>query len=156
MPGLRLGVVATADASLLAQVNRRLPIWNVNSLAEWFLQRAPRYQPEYVDACRRVAAEREYLMAGLAGVRYLRPIPSAANFVLCELAAGWTSRTVARHLLEHGWMLIKNCSGKSGLLDGEYIRLAVRDRAANDRLLLALMAVPATMDACDAVASGRS
>jgi histidinol-phosphate/aromatic aminotransferase/cobyric acid decarboxylase-like protein/choline kinase len=156
VPGLRLGVVATADADLLARVNRRLPIWNVNSLAEWFLQRAPRYQAEYLEACKWVAAEREYLTASLARVSYLRPIPSATNFVLCELAPGWTSRTVARHLLAHAWILIKNCSGKPGLLDGEYIRLAVRDRAANDRLLLALMALPATMDARDAVASGRS
>ncbi|MDR2409563.1 MAG: aminotransferase class I/II-fold pyridoxal phosphate-dependent enzyme, partial [Bacteroidales bacterium] len=38
IPGLRLGVLVSGDADIIKQVRFNLPIWNINSFAEFFLQ----------------------------------------------------------------------------------------------------------------------
>ena len=48
-----------------------------------------------------------------------------------------TSRELAVKLLEKD-ILIKDASGKRGLEEGQFIRIAVRDTADNDRLITAL------------------
>jgi histidinol-phosphate/aromatic aminotransferase/cobyric acid decarboxylase-like protein len=138
VPGLRLGVLASADAELLRQVEARLPIWNVNSVAEAFLQRVAAYRAEYESACQQVVAERACLLAQLDGIPWLRPMPSAANFILCELAAGLSAQGLARYLLKEASILVKDCSGKPGLDAGQFVRLAVRDASDNARLIHAL------------------
>jgi len=136
--GLRLGVLASGDGELLARVERRLPIWNVNSVAECFMQRAPLYQNEYAAACLQVVSERNRLQAGLDEVGWLRPLSSSGNFVLCELGRGISAAAVTRALLAGASILVKDCSGRPGLEGGQYVRLAVRGPASNDRLLRAL------------------
>jgi histidinol-phosphate/aromatic aminotransferase/cobyric acid decarboxylase-like protein/GTP:adenosylcobinamide-phosphate guanylyltransferase len=138
--GLRLGVLATADTQLRRELEDRLPIWNVNAVAEAFLQRAPRYRAEYAAACRQVVEERERLFAGVRGIAWLRPIPSAGNFILCEVLGGISAQAVVRDLLAQASILAKDCSGKPGLGDGQYLRLAGRDAADNARLLAGLSA----------------
>ena len=135
VPGLRLGVLAAADPEVRRAVADRQAIWNINSLAEAFLQRVPRYRKEYAAACRQVVAERERLYPELAGLDWLRPLPSAANFVLCALADGISAQSVVRHALATGQLLLKDCSGKPGLGDGQFIRCAVRDARDTARLL---------------------
>jgi histidinol-phosphate/aromatic aminotransferase/cobyric acid decarboxylase-like protein/choline kinase len=146
IPGLRLGVLASADPSLRRRLEDRLPIWNVNSVAEAFLQRAPRYRAEYLAACAHVVTERAQLLAALARLEWLRPIPSAANFVLCELASGLSAQSVVRHLLSSASILVKDCSAKRGLGRGQFVRMAVHPAEDNARLLSALT----TFDATDA------
>ncbi len=134
--GLRLGVLATGDASLLASVRADLPIWNVGSLAEGFLQVAPRHHEAYLDACRLLAAERTRLAAGLNALPGVRAHPSQGNFILVELP-GTASPLVSR-LIERFEILIKDLTGKAGLLGGRYVRIAVRTAGENNRILDAL------------------
>src|SRR5205823_4418632 len=58
VPGLRLGLLASGDKRLVESVAERLPIWNINSVAESFLQIAGKYDAEYRVAGRALAAER--------------------------------------------------------------------------------------------------
>jgi histidinol-phosphate/aromatic aminotransferase/cobyric acid decarboxylase-like protein len=139
--GLRLGVVATSDADLLRRVEARLPIWNINAVAEAFLQRAPLYDSEYRSACRQVALERARLQTELSHVGWLRPVPSAANFLLCELTGGVSAQAITRDLLRSASILVKDCSGKPGLGSGQFLRFAVRDATDNARLLTALSTI---------------
>jgi histidinol-phosphate/aromatic aminotransferase/cobyric acid decarboxylase-like protein/choline kinase len=136
--GLRLGILASADSDLRRRLADRLPIWNVNSLAEAFLQRAPRYRAEYADACRQVVVARDRLLTGLEAIEWLRPLPSAANFLLCEVIEGVSAQSVVRHLLETASILAKGYTAKRGLGDGQFLRLAVRGTEENARLLEAL------------------
>ncbi len=138
IPGLRLGVVAASDQALISRVTRRVPIWNINSLAEWFLQIIGRHQAEYWRACRRLVAARAMLTEGLEEVSYLRVLPSAANYLLCEVTGGIGARDLEQWLLNEHWILIKNCCGKRGFGAGEWIRLAVRNEEDNRILLDAL------------------
>ena len=50
VPGLRLGILACADPNIITLVKEQLPIWNINSLAEYFLQIFEKYQADYKDA----------------------------------------------------------------------------------------------------------
>jgi histidinol-phosphate/aromatic aminotransferase/cobyric acid decarboxylase-like protein/choline kinase len=137
--GLRLGFVASGDWELLAALRADLPIWNIGSLAEAFLQAAPRHHEAYVESCRRLAAERSRLQAKLVAIPGLRAFPSQANFLLCELDVDATP--VVNALIERFNILIKDCTGKAGIPSPGFIRIAVRTEEENDRLALALRKV---------------
>jgi len=138
VPGLRLGVIATADADLLAKVRSRLSIWNINSLGEQFLQTIGKYKPEFRHACRLIAEERDSLEARLKEIPFLKPLPSKANYILCEVSAPWTPTRLAETLLSKNWIFIKDCTGKIGFEKAACVRLTVRDRKDNDELIAAL------------------
>ena len=137
--GLRLGVLATGDAALLASVRADLPIWNVGSLAEGFLQVAPRHHEAYLAACRRLSLERSRLAQGLSALKGVTVYPSLGNFLLVELPVAASPLVSA--LIERFDILIKDLTGKAGLLGGRHVRIAVRTEAENDRILDALKAL---------------
>ncbi len=139
VPGLRLGVLASADTELISAVRRDVGIWNINSFAEFYMQIFGKYEKDYVRACAKFRAEREIFRAELESVPMLRVIPSQANYFLCEVS-GMTSGELSLRLLTDYNILIKDCSGKKGFETGgrQYVRIAIRDRADNSRLIAAL------------------
>jgi histidinol-phosphate/aromatic aminotransferase/cobyric acid decarboxylase-like protein len=138
VPGLRLGILASSDTELLARTRANLSIWNINSFAESFMQIIDKHRNDFRSACRRIGEERERLSAGLAGIRFLMPLPSKANYILCKVGGTWTSSRLAEELLRRKWIFIKDLAGKKGFEKGSYIRLTVRDQADDDVLLGAL------------------
>ncbi|MCC7370240.1 MAG: aminotransferase class I/II-fold pyridoxal phosphate-dependent enzyme [Chloroflexi bacterium] len=136
--GLRLGVLASGDAVLLQRIAGRLPIWNINALAEWFMQMVGRYECEYRAACHRLIENRAQLTRDLACLPGLRAIESGGNFVLCEVRPPWTAATLGQRLLTEHWLLVKDCTGKAGLGQGQYIRVAVKSEEENAALIQAL------------------
>jgi histidinol-phosphate/aromatic aminotransferase/cobyric acid decarboxylase-like protein len=68
----------------------------------------------------------------------LRVIPSQANYFLCEVTANYTSHELVLRLLEDYNILAKDCSTKKVFDGRSYIRLAIRNRADNQRLVEAL------------------
>ena len=58
VPGLRLGVLACADAQYIAHIKKANAIWNINSFGEYFLQIYDKYNKTYAAACDSIAAER--------------------------------------------------------------------------------------------------
>ncbi len=76
--------------------------------------------------------ERALFARELENVPFLRVIPSAANYFLCELSGGITSYDLALRLLTDHNILIKDCSRKKGFpSDRQYVRIAIRNRADN-------------------------
>ncbi|MCR6032585.1 aminotransferase class I/II-fold pyridoxal phosphate-dependent enzyme [Nocardioides sp. zg-579] len=142
VPGARLGVLATRDADLLGRVARRLSVWNVNSVGEYFLQVIGHHQAAYVEACARLRAERDHLTAELAATDGLRVLPSQANYLLCEVTTGASGADIVSRLLGEHRVLVKDCAGKPGFEGlGPHLRIAVRDRADNEVLVHALRSV---------------
>lgn len=139
VPGIRLGVLASGDKALIAAIRGLLPVWNVNSLGEFFLQIADKYKADYAAACDALAAERSRFAAALAASGRLAVYPSQANYLLCRLTDGSTSRELSAKLLEEERIFIKDLGGKEGFPpEGQFIRLAVRRTEDNDRLVAAL------------------
>jgi len=140
VPGIRLGVLATGDSELLAEVKRRLPVWNINSFGEFFLQIIAKYAPEYREACAQIRAERDTFYDELQGVDGLNVVPSHANYFLCEVVGRLSASELSLSLLREHDILVKDCTGKVGM-SGEFIRVAVRDREDNSRFLKAVTKV---------------
>ncbi|MGE5604904.1 MAG: aminotransferase class I/II-fold pyridoxal phosphate-dependent enzyme [Bacteroidota bacterium] len=158
VPGLRLGVLASGDSGLIANVRRELSIWNINSLGEYFLQIFGKYKNDYEKACHLIALERNRFFTALNTISFLRVIPSYANYFLCEVSSKITSTELAKILLSKYHILIKDCNGKVGFADGNYIRIAVRDFDDNNYLVQCLteldFAMPHPSKGFQAKASG--
>ena len=139
VPGLRLGVLASGDTETIARLKREVAIWNINSFGEFYMQIYEKYHKDYLIACELLREERKLFFEELQQVPYLRVIPSQANYFLCELTTDrFTSKELAIRLLADHEILIKDCSGKSAFSHSNYIRLAVRNREDNHKLVEAL------------------
>lgn len=139
VPGLRLGVLASGDTETIARLKKEVAIWNINSFGEFYMQIYEKYHKDYLKACELFRNERKLFFEELQQVPYLRVIPSQANYFLCELITDkFSSKELAVRLLAKHDILIKDCSGKSAFSRGSYIRLAVRDRKDNHKLVEAL------------------
>lgn len=138
VPGLRLGVLASADKALISQMKQRVSIWNLNSFAEFYMQIYTKYERDYQKACARFVAERANFEKKLRQIPFLRVMPSQANYFLCEVLPPFTANEVVIQVLKHFNILTRDCSGKPGLRDRQYMRIAVRDHADNTRLVEAL------------------
>ena len=137
VPGLRLGVVAGGDRSLIGAVKKSVAIWNINSFGEFYMQIAEKYRSDYEAGLARFRRVRADFAEGLRAVDGLEVYPSQANYIMCRLTGSMTATELTIALLEKYKILIKDLSGKKGL-DGEFIRLAVRRPEENERLLSAL------------------
>ena len=137
VPGLRLGIIASANKNLIESIAKDVAIWNINSFAEFYLQIYGKYQKDYETACMDFRNERNRFEKLLTQVPYLRVIPTQANYFLCEITGKYTPKELSELLLQHYRILIKDCSSKVG--GRPYIRLAVRNTEDNDKLINALM-----------------
>ncbi len=113
VPGLRLGVMASSDNDMLRKLRSLLPIWNINSFAEYFLQIFGYYENGYKKSCDLIALRRKELMEKLRDISYLKVYDSQANYLLCEVRATFTSKELANYLLKKYKLLIKKPFGQS-------------------------------------------
>lgn len=134
VPGLRLGVFVTANTELIARMKKEVSIWNINSFAEFYLQIYGKYEKEYIRACELFIAERETFYNELCSIPFLRVIPSQANYFLCEVIDKYTSAELTQKLIENN-VLISNCGHKNNMGGKQLIRLAVRSRKDNSKLI---------------------
>lgn len=137
VPGLRLGVFASADSHLIARIKKEVSIWNINSFAEFYMQIYGKYEKDYANACRKFIEERELFYEELSAIPYLRVIPSQANYFLCEVTARYTSAELTQRLIDND-IIISNCGLKKNMNGHNLIRLAIRDRKDNQRLISVL------------------
>ena len=108
-----------------------MPTWPVTQLALDALTEAVA-DSEYAEASlRENAAERRCLSESLAELG-LVVFPSAANYLLLELANGMPAASELRmRLIREHQILIRNCDSYEGLTPGRYVRVAVRSAADN-------------------------
>ena len=138
VPGLRLGLLTCSDPEIISLVRNELPIWNINSLAEYFLQIFEKYQSDYQEALANFKRTREKLYQSLHSIRQLKLYPSQANFIMCEITDGCSATQIAELLLNRYNILVKDLCHKPGMEGREFIRIAVRTEADNERLADAL------------------
>ena len=138
VPGIRLGILASANKKLIAGLKKQVSIWNLNSFAEFFMQIYNKYEKDYKTACGKFIEERADFEQKLKSISYLRVMPSQANYFLCEILPPHTANEVVRYMLKHHNILTRDCSNKPGLDDKQYMRIAVRNHEDNTRLIEAL------------------
>lgn len=138
VPGLRLGVLGSANRELVEQLRQALPVWNINSFAEYFLQIFSLHKASYWDACDQIVRQRDLLARNLATISFLKVYPSQANYIMCEVTGGRTAKELATYLLKEHDLLIKDLSQKDGFRGRQFIRVAVKNQEENETLYQAL------------------
>ena len=144
VPGLRLGIVASAHLERIEQIRKKVSIWNINSFAEFFMQIYTKHHSDYLSACRKIRQERSRFYQDLQQISTLRVIPSQANYFLCEVLGGLSSKDLAIELLEKYDILIKDCSSKFAFKGKNYVRIAVRNESDNRRFVDAMRSIMAS------------
>ena len=140
VPGLRLGILASADKELIAHIKKEVSIWNLNSFAEFFMQIYNKHEKDYLKACEKFVAERDEFERRLRTVPFFRVMPSQANYFLCEILPPFTAKEIVIYMLRQHNILTRDCSGKPGLdPKKQYMRIAVRNHEDNTRLVDALL-----------------
>lgn len=137
VPGFRLGVLASGNTELIAKMKKQVAIWNINSFGEFYMQIYEKYHKDYVKACEMFKEERNIFYNELREIPFLEVYSSQANYFLCHVKEKYTSNDLALKLLKHN-ILIKDCGSKKAFEGGNYVRIAVRDREDNSKLVKAL------------------
>jgi histidinol-phosphate/aromatic aminotransferase/cobyric acid decarboxylase-like protein/choline kinase len=135
VPGIRLGALMTTNTELGEQVRREIPIWNLNSVAENFLDIMLKKQRDLEQSFTRTISDRDDLYGMLTRLPIVDTVyPSGASFVLARLriSAAATAELTAR-LVEKRLIHVKDVSGKFGGNNG-FWRIAVRTPPDHDRL----------------------
>ena len=136
VPGLRLGVLASGDIDTITKMKKDVPIWNINSFGEFYMQIAEKYKQDYTEALIKIRAERKRFQDELAKIKGVRVIPSQANYVMVELEKGISPKDLLKRLLIKHNLLIKELTTKTN--GRNYLRLAIRNEEDNDVLVAAM------------------
>lgn len=129
IPGLRVGAVA-GPVDELRRWSREP--WSVNVLAEAAVIASLGDTMHATQTVVFVNEERDWLLQQLAQIAGVRPLPSAANFLLLDLDR--PVQPIAR-ALELQQVLVRDCSGWPGVKHPNAMRVAVRPRIENLRLI---------------------
>lgn len=141
VPGIRLGILCSADTELIARMKCVVSIWNINSFAEFFMQIYNKYEKDYARACDKFIEERADFEKKLCEIPFLHVMPSEANYFLCEILPPFTANGLVLTMLKRFNILTRDCSNKIGFDGKQYMRIAVRDHEDNARLIDGFMTI---------------
>lgn len=132
-PGLRLGY-AILPQPHAQKLNKYLPPWSVNSIAEQAGLLALKDKAFIESSRRKINVARSFLHEKLNRFKDIRVFPSSANFILFHLindqiSPGW----LYTQLLNDG-ILLRNCWNFDGL-SNRFFRIGLRSHADNNKLI---------------------
>ena len=133
IPGVRLGYLC-AQPQVLVQVQRYQLTWEVNCFAAAVARALPAHRDELQREARKSRERRERLALDLQRLG-AAVYPSEGPFLLARFPA--PVAPFAARLRERG-ILVRACLDYDSIDDGRHLRLAVKDEAANARLIEAL------------------
>lgn len=145
VPGIRFGYGVSSNRDLLRRIKEKQNPWNINCFAEV----AVRYvlkDSTYIEKSKEwIIEERPRFLKTLKNISFIEEVfLSYGNYVLCKLNGlafakettfmnGTTSEELYKLCLTDG-VLIRKCDNYRGLY-GEYIRLAIKDKLSNEKLI---------------------
>lgn len=140
IPGLRLGILASGDKEFITQMRKEVSIWDINSLAEFYMQIYLKYSKRYFESLELIKAERNRLADKLSQVKGLKVYPSEANYIMLQLPTGANAKELCISLLMNNSILLKNLNKKNGFYGNQFIRIAVKTKDEDDELIKAMQA----------------
>lgn len=133
-----------AGAHQLEALRAITPPWVVGLPSQVAAVRALQASEYYAELYCETAVLRAQLAAELESMGW-RPLPGIANFLLCELpASGPTAAEVVRACRARG-LFLRDAGLMGANLGSRFIRLAVKDRKTNQRMLAILREVMAVV-----------
>ncbi|MCW4016520.1 MAG: threonine-phosphate decarboxylase CobD [Candidatus Bathyarchaeota archaeon] len=133
LTGLRIGYGIASEDTIEILSNAKTP-WNVNCLAQVAALASLADKEHIKKSSQVVKTERAFLTQEIAQLKCFSQYPADANFILINIKkSGFTAAQLKEKMLQQG-ILIRDCSSFKGL-DEHHIRVAVKSRQENERLL---------------------
>ena len=139
LPGLRIGYLVSHQKNIKKLRQKQLP-WSVNYLAQTAARMILNDNGFIKKSIKTINEERNYLASQLQSINSIKIFPSVTNFLLIKiLNKNITSKMLRNALLNKG-IIIRDCSNFRGL-NNQYIRIAVKNRRENSKLVQAIKEV---------------
>lgn len=139
LPGLRIGYLVSHQKNIKKLQQKQLP-WSVNYLAQTVAQMILSDNSFIKNSIKTINEERKYLVSQLQSINSIKIFPSVANFLLIKILNKNITSKVFRNVLLNKGIIIRDCSNFRGL-DNQYIRIAVKNRKENSKLVQAIKEV---------------
>ena len=133
IPGLRLGF-ALASENLAERMEASKDPWNTNLLAQSAGIAALGDYAYQEQSLVWLESEREFLFRSLKKIEGIKVYPPTVNFILLRIPARWGNAPAFCARMRSEGILLRDCSNYPGL-DDTFIRVAVRKREENEKLL---------------------
>lgn len=123
-PGVRIGYVYSNNLKMIKDISQSLPVWNFNSVAEYFLEIMLKYRNEFEKSIEKTISDRTEFSNLLKNQDWVeRVFNSESDFILVETKP--KIKELINELLESHNIYIREISNK--FKDGKtYFRFAVR------------------------------
>ena len=140
LPGLRLGFIYTADNDLYNKISSNIPIWNLNSIAEFYLEIILKNKISLIESFEKTKKDRDEFISKLNKLDLINKVfPSEGNFILFEInQVNFNSKNLLDFLLNEYKIFIKDISTKFKNEKKFYFRVAVREPDENRKLINAI------------------
>ncbi|MCX8150695.1 MAG: histidinol-phosphate transaminase [Candidatus Bathyarchaeota archaeon] len=136
LTGLRVGYGVASKEIVEILVKAKIP-WNLNCLGQIAAMAALSDEEHLRKSLALVKEEKSFLMRELEKFEGFKVYPPDANFFFIDIHnCGFSAAQLKEKLLTYG-VLIRDCSSFAGL-DKYYIRIAVKTRSENEKLIGAL------------------
>ena len=133
LTGLRIGYGVASEEMTDILLNAKIP-WNVNCLAQAAAITALEDEDHLKRTRELIKVEKAFLTRGLTRIEAFKVFPADANFFFIDVRqSGCTAAQLKKKMLQHG-ILVRDCSSFQGL-DKFYVRVAVKTRPENEKLL---------------------
>ena len=144
LPGLRLGFIYTHNEILYEQILSNIPIWNLNSIAEFYLEIILKNKLSLLESFEKTKYDRDILITNLKKISYIDKVfESEANFILFKIdIADFKADELIDYLLSNYNIFIKDITSKFKNDKKLYFRIAVREPDENNLLISALQNFP--------------
>lgn len=134
--GLRLGYLLTTNNEVKQYVRKNIPIWNINSIAERYLELMNENRNAFLNSIKRVLADKEVLFHELKQIKYITPIPSHGNFIFCRTTVD--AGELEKVLFDRNRIMIKAGVNQEETRSNAFFRVGIRSGDDNAVLLSAL------------------
>ncbi|WP_013325566.1 aminotransferase class I/II-fold pyridoxal phosphate-dependent enzyme [Gloeothece verrucosa] len=134
IPGVRLGYIYCCNFELNNYIRHRISIWNLNSIAEFFLEIILKHRDMIQESYQKTKRDRHDFAEQLIRLPLVNQVyPSGANFLLVELDCETTFMAYLKEqLLKKYRIYIKDVSNRF-TTSYSYLRLAVRNEEDNHK-----------------------
>ena len=137
VPGLRLGYCCMSNQGFISEITNSLPVWNINSIAEYFLLQLQKTNKEYHESRLHVITDTKDLYDKLIRISGYKVYPTGSNFIFIKIEFEMKARELQQKLLEYFGVYVRDCSNKEGL-DEYHIRVSSQGKEKDFYLIEAL------------------
>ena len=128
LPGIRLGFIYTCNKLLYNKILSNIPIWNLNSVAEFYLEIILKNKIGLLESYEKTKHDREEYILGLKKIDLIDEVyQSGANFILFSVrSSNLSSNYILNFLIKEHNIFIKDVSEKINIQHKYFFRVAVR------------------------------